>query len=102
MKPHRRAMLLLFIVWARVVKAVIPHVSDRTLARVLRTAERVAYVLTGDRDLQASIGEVAEVFELGPPYSATTRQIAASLEKDAGLALSALICLKRPSPYNAD
>ena len=102
MKPARRITRLAFTIAARLVRALLPRVSDQSLARLLRAAERIAYVLTGDRGLKASIGEVALVFELGPPYSATPRKVVASMETDADLALSAIQCLNKPSPYGFD
>jgi hypothetical protein len=86
----------------RILCSVIPRLSDRTLAHVLHTAERLVFLFTGNEDLKASIAEVAEVFESGPPYTAVLRKVLASMETDLGLAVSTLACLKKPSPYGAE
>jgi hypothetical protein len=86
----------------RMVRLIIPRMSDRALARLLRVGERVVYILTGNDELTASIAEVAEIFESGPPLSSTVRKIAASMDTDAELAASILACLRKPSPYGSD
>lgn len=83
-------------------RTLLPLVSDRTLAFLLRRVERILYIFTGDEYLTASVAEVAEIFELGPPYSSTVRKIVASMETDSELAASAIECLRKPSPYGVD
>ncbi len=85
-----------------IIRFLLPRLSDKFIARLLRISERLSYAFTANEEGSASIAEVAEIFELGPPYSSTTRKIVASMETDKDLALSTLTCLSRPSPYGAD
>lgn len=86
----------------RIIRLLLPRLSDGFIAGLLRISERLAYAFTADEELRASISEVARIFEMGHPFTTTTRKIVASMETDTELAVSTLACLKKPSPYGAD
>ena len=102
MKLFEQATRRATLAGIRIIRIALPLVSDKSLALLFRSTERVIYVFAGDKELTASIAEVAEIFELGPPYSSTVRKIAASMESDADLAASVLACLRKVSPYGAE
>jgi len=81
------------------LRFIIPRVSDRAVGRFFRWVERLVYVITGDRDLTASVAELADIFETGPPFTVTARKLVAGMEPE--IVESALKCLVKPSPYGS-
>jgi len=80
-------------------RLLLPLFSDRAVGRLLRLAERMVYIATGATEVAASVAEVAEVFESGPPFSASVRKILAGMETD--IVASILVNRIKPTPYGA-
>ena len=81
----------------RAARLIMPLVSDRAIGRLLRIAEKLVYLLTEDRTRAASLAEVADIFESGPPMTTTVRKIVANMEID--IVANVLKCSSKPSPY---
>ena len=83
----------------RLLRAMVLGLSDRTMARLLRAVERLAYAVSGDPALKAAVAEMADIFESGPPFTTTVRKLFAPDETKT--VVSAIKQLTRPSPYGA-
>jgi hypothetical protein len=81
----------------RAARLILPRVSDRAIARLLRIAERLVYLLTGDRKQTASIAEIADIFESGPPVTSTIRTIVKNMEIE--IFANVLKCGSKTQPY---
>jgi hypothetical protein len=81
------------------LRAMILHLPDKALGRMFRVVERLVYASTGDRELTGPVAEIADVFETGPPFTATLRKMFKDPEPE--IAASAVKCLTRKSPYGA-
>jgi hypothetical protein len=82
-----------------VVRAAVLYLPDRVIALLLRVLVWEVYVLTGDRNVLASGGEVVDIFASGPPFTTTVRKLMRAAEPE--LIVSAVLCLTRPSPYGS-
>lgn len=51
------------------------HLSDRTMARLTRGAKRLAYAFTGDEEMKMMMEEVVDIFETGPPGTDIVRKM---------------------------
>jgi hypothetical protein len=81
----------------RAARFILPRVSDRAIGRLLRIAEKLVYALTKDRKQTASLAEIAEIFESGPPITTTVRRIVANMEID--IVANVLKCSSKACPY---
>jgi hypothetical protein len=57
----------------------------------------MVYIAAGETNIAASLAEVADVFETGPPFSTSVRKIIANMETD--IVGSILVNQIKPSPY---
>jgi hypothetical protein len=57
------------------VKWLLLHLSDRTMARLVRVVRRLAYAFTGDEELKGVLDEVVDIFETGPPGTDIVRKM---------------------------
>ncbi len=99
MKLKDRLLKAVTVAGFKVFRAMVHHLSDRNLGRLFRGAERLAYAFTGDKEVKMAIGEVADIFETGPPFTTTVRRMFQNGQ--AELVASSIRCLRRPSPYGA-
>jgi hypothetical protein len=81
----------------RTARFILPRISDRTIGRLLRIAEKLVYLLTKDRKVTASLAEIAEIFESGPPMTSTIRTIVANMEIE--IVANVLKCESKSHPY---
>ncbi len=82
-----------------VFRALVLYLPDRALGKFFRAVERLAYVLTGDPDVTASVAEIAELFETGAPFTTTVRKLLKAAEPE--LVVSSVQGLTKESPYGA-
>ena len=82
-----------------VFRALVLYLPDKFLGKLFRAVERLVYVLTGDPDVTASVAEVADIFETGPPFTTTIRKMLKAAEPE--LIVSSVQGLTRESPYGA-
>jgi len=83
----------------RLVRWMVVHLSDRTMAFILRAVERLAYAVTADPGVKAAVDEVADIFESGPPFTTTVRKL--FQDDESKTVVSVIKQLTRPSPYGA-
>jgi hypothetical protein len=81
----------------RAVRLIMPMVPDRAIGRLLRIAEKLVYMLTKDKKQTASLAEIAEIFESGPPVTTTIRTIVANMEIE--IVANVLKCGSKMHPY---
>ena len=81
------------------MSTVVLHLPDSVMARFMRLAERLVYAITADRAAAAGVAEIADIFESGPPFTDTVREM--FRESEAEFAGSAVRCLLAKSPYGA-
>ena len=79
------------------LRAMVLYLPDKVMGRLMRGVERLAYLVSGSREIRASVAEVADIFESGPPFTTIVRKL--FREGEPEIAASALKCLSRPSPY---
>jgi len=82
-----------------IFRAMVLYLPDRVLGKIFRMIERLVYAATGAKDMSAPVGEVADIFETGPPFTVTVRKMMREAEPE--LLASVVKCLARPSPYGA-
>jgi len=100
MKTGDRVLRAVTIACFKVLRTMVLHLSDRSLGRLFRFLERLAYAITADKGVKNAVGEVADIFESGPPFTTTVRRM--FQQGQAELVASSLRCLRRPSAYGAD
>jgi hypothetical protein len=81
------------------LKIIVLKFPDKLTAKIFRFVEWLIFVVTGDKGASMPIAEMAEIFESGPPFTTTARKMFENLETE--IAISAVRCLTRPSPYGA-
>ena len=81
------------------LRAMVLYLPDRAMGRFLRAVERLAYAITGSREVRASVAEMADIFESGPPFTTIVRQM--FREGEPEIVASGLKSLSKPSPYGA-
>jgi len=59
----------------RIVRWLLLHLSDRSLARICRLGGRLAYAMTGDEFLKGVFNEIVDIFEGGPPGTELIREM---------------------------
>ena len=69
------------------------------LALKFRALGWLVWALTGSREAQKPLLELAEIFSLGPPYTVTLDKMFRDMEPE--FIVSAARCLSRRSPYGA-
>lgn len=99
MKTGERVLKSITIVAFKITRAMVLRLSDRTLGRIFRVVERLAYAISADRAVKNAAAEVADIFESGPPFTTTVRRMFEAGQPE--LLASSIRCLRRPSPYGA-
>jgi hypothetical protein len=96
---HDRVVGLVARAGFTVIKLIFPLLPDWLCAKLMRLVRWEAYVITGNVDVVKAVTEVVEIFESGPPFTATVRKIVAGTEPE--MVGSLIVSLTRKSPYGA-
>ncbi len=83
-----------------VARALILSLPDPVLGKIFKAVARLAYALTGDAGAETALGEVADIFESGPPFTTTVRKVIRGV--DTEFLSGAIIGLTTKSPYGAE
>lgn len=94
-----RFRMLITRVAVALLQAVISVCPDRVLGMAFLGIARLVYAVTGDRQAQVPVMDMADIFLSGPPHTTRVRKFIANIEPD--IVASTLRCLFRPSPYGA-
>ena len=81
------------------LRVMVLYLPDWAMARFLRAVERLAYAISGNPEIRASVAEMADIFESGPWYTTIVRKM--FKEGESEIVGSAIKSLFKSSPYGA-
>ena len=80
-----------------VIRLMVLYLPDWVMALIARVGVKVAYIITGDENRLQVGAEIVDIFQSGPPFTATIRKLLRAAEPE--VVVSAVQCQARPSAY---